>query len=240
MWFILHLTLPHFRIRHLDINWNILKKVQKQEAAKLQQVQLHLRNYGCWPSQRKLLLMTLLLPPPVNLHLPQFDPLNDLQRYFWWVLLCNVLFICIKSFSELFHFQKLKNPQSSIFPLKISTPSSCTMALGSTQPLTEMSTRNLPGGKGWPACGSDNLTFICEPIVYKMWEPRCLTTLWAFTACYRIAFTCICYNSVCHQSRKKSFSLCMLTFFWHFPGMQLPHIYRGIPVTYDVLQRLSC
>jgi hypothetical protein len=25
------------------------------------------------------------------------------------------------------------------------------MALGSTQPLTEMSTRNLPGGKGWPA-----------------------------------------------------------------------------------------
>jgi hypothetical protein len=26
-----------------------------------------------------------------------------------------------------------------------------TMALGSTQPLTEMSTRNLPGGKGRPA-----------------------------------------------------------------------------------------
>jgi hypothetical protein len=25
-------------------------------------------------------------------------------------------------------------------------PSSCTMALGPTQPLTEMSTRNLPGG----------------------------------------------------------------------------------------------
>jgi hypothetical protein len=30
-------------------------------------------------------------------------------------------------------------------------PSSRTMALGSTHPLTEMSTRNLPGGKGWPA-----------------------------------------------------------------------------------------
>jgi hypothetical protein len=27
-----------------------------------------------------------------------------------------------------------------------------TTALGSTQPLTEMSTRNLPGGKGWLAC----------------------------------------------------------------------------------------
>jgi hypothetical protein len=29
--------------------------------------------------------------------------------------------------------------------------SSRTMALGSTQPLTEMNTKNLPGGKGWPA-----------------------------------------------------------------------------------------
>jgi hypothetical protein len=39
------------------------------------------------------------------------------------------------------------------------------MALGSTQRLTEMSTRNLPGGKGRPARGADNLTAICEPIV---------------------------------------------------------------------------
>jgi hypothetical protein len=30
--------------------------------------------------------------------------------------------------------------------LNLSNPSSCTMDLGSTQPLTEMSTRNLPGG----------------------------------------------------------------------------------------------
>jgi hypothetical protein len=57
------------------------------------------------------------------------------------------------------------------------------MALGSTQPLTEMSTRNLPGGKGRPAREADNLTAICEPILYKMWEPRRLTTLWAFMAC---------------------------------------------------------
>jgi hypothetical protein len=61
------------------------------------------------------------------------------------------------------------------------------MDLGSTQPLTEMSTRNLPGGKEWPAGEADNLTTICEPIVYKMWDPRRLTTLWAFTACYGIA-----------------------------------------------------
>jgi hypothetical protein len=39
------------------------------------------------------------------------------------------------------------------------------MALGSTQPLTEMSTRNLPEGKGRPARKADNLTAICEPIV---------------------------------------------------------------------------
>jgi hypothetical protein len=41
------------------------------------------------------------------------------------------------------------------------------MALGSTQPLTEMSTRNLPGGKGRPACKADNLTAIRVPIVYR-------------------------------------------------------------------------
>jgi hypothetical protein len=39
------------------------------------------------------------------------------------------------------------------------------MALGSTQPLTEMSTRNLLGGKGWPARKAENVTPICDPIV---------------------------------------------------------------------------
>jgi hypothetical protein len=41
-------------------------------------------------------------------------------------------------------------------------PSIRTVALGSTQPLTEMSTRNLPGGKGRPAPKADNLTSIWE------------------------------------------------------------------------------
>jgi hypothetical protein len=44
-------------------------------------------------------------------------------------------------------------------------PSSRTMALGSTQPLTEIRTMNLPGGKGRPARKADNVTAICEPIV---------------------------------------------------------------------------
>jgi hypothetical protein len=39
------------------------------------------------------------------------------------------------------------------------------MALESTQPLTEMSTKNLPGGKGRQTRKADNLTAICEPIV---------------------------------------------------------------------------
>jgi hypothetical protein len=41
-------------------------------------------------------------------------------------------------------------------------PSSCTIAPGSTQPLVEMSTRNLPGGKGWPTHRADNLTAVSQ------------------------------------------------------------------------------
>jgi hypothetical protein len=39
------------------------------------------------------------------------------------------------------------------------------MALGLTQLLTEMSTRNLSDGKGRPALKTDSFTAICEPIV---------------------------------------------------------------------------
>jgi hypothetical protein len=55
------------------------------------------------------------------------------------------------------------------------------MALGSNQPLTEMSTRNLPECKGRPAGKAENLTAI--------FEPRRLTILLASTACYRDIFT---------------------------------------------------
>jgi hypothetical protein len=41
-------------------------------------------------------------------------------------------------------------------------PSSHTMALQSTQPLTEMSTRNFPGGKKRPACRAYNFATIHE------------------------------------------------------------------------------
>jgi hypothetical protein len=67
-------------------------------------------------------------------------------------------------------------------------PSSRIMALGSTQPLTEISTSNLPRGKGRLARKPDNFTAICEPIVQKMWKARRLTTVWASKACYRDSF----------------------------------------------------
>jgi hypothetical protein len=47
------------------------------------------------------------------------------------------------------------------------SPSSRTMALGSTQPLTEMSIRNLPGGEKRPARRADNRAAIYEPNVRK-------------------------------------------------------------------------
>jgi hypothetical protein len=41
--------------------------------------------------------------------------------------------------------------------------SSHTMTLGLTQPLIEMSTRNLPGGKGRLVHKADSLAATCEP-----------------------------------------------------------------------------
>jgi hypothetical protein len=38
------------------------------------------------------------------------------------------------------------------------------MALGSTEPLTEMYTRNIPWGKVRPAHKAENLTAICDAI----------------------------------------------------------------------------
>jgi hypothetical protein len=54
-------------------------------------------------------------------------------------------------------------------------PSSRTMALGFTQPLTEMSARSRKimflGSKVRPVRKADNLATICEPIVYTMYDP---------------------------------------------------------------------
>jgi hypothetical protein len=47
----------------------------------------------------------------------------------------------------------------------LANPSGRTMDLGSTQPLTGMSIRNLPMDKGRPAHKADKLTAISEPSV---------------------------------------------------------------------------
>jgi hypothetical protein len=51
------------------------------------------------------------------------------------------------------------------FFFNLPDPSSRTMTLGLTQPLTQIITRNIPVGKGRSARKTDNLTAICEPIV---------------------------------------------------------------------------
>jgi hypothetical protein len=69
------------------------------------------------------------------------------------------------------------------------------MALGSTEPLTELSTRNLPGGKGRPARNA--------------WEPHghlwadFLENMGASTACYRDSFTFSYYNIIYYSSKSK-------------------------------------
>jgi hypothetical protein len=64
------------------------------------------------------------------------------------------------------------------FPIYLILPDPI-IALGFTQPLTEMSTRNHLGreGKVRPAGKFDDHTAICESIVLTMGNPRRLTTL---------------------------------------------------------------
>jgi hypothetical protein len=52
--------------------------------------------------------------------------------------------------------------------LKRPSLSSRTMALELTQPLAEMSAMNLPEGKARPALKTENLTAICEPLIWNM------------------------------------------------------------------------
>jgi hypothetical protein len=56
---------------------------------------------------------------------------------------------------------QIQFPMRSLNFFNLPNLSSQTIDLGSTQPLTEMSTRKLPGGKGRPARKPDILTTIC-------------------------------------------------------------------------------
>jgi hypothetical protein len=62
-----------------------------------------------------------------------------------------------------------------------------------------MSTRNVPGGKGRPAHKADNITAICQPIVYKMQEPRRLTNPMGLHGMLQIEFYLL--NIVGHKNK---------------------------------------
>jgi hypothetical protein len=63
-------------------------------------------------------------------------------------------------------------PEGTKGTFSLPNSSSSTMALGFTQPLTEMNTRYLPRGKAPPARKADNLTAICEPTVSQPYRPQ--------------------------------------------------------------------
>jgi hypothetical protein len=79
------------------------------------------------------------------------------------------------------------------------SPSDHTMALGSTQPLVKMSTRNIPGGKGG-RCVRLTTSPPSRAECHEIREPKCPGTLWAtpsllrdcFTFMYTYIYTYIC------------------------------------------------
>jgi hypothetical protein len=121
------------------------------------------------------------------------------------------------------------------------------MALRLTQPLTEMSTKNLQRGKGRPVRKADNLTAIFEPIIWKMWEPRRLTSLWAFTASYSdnfaffytLKFFLYEVHFIIHCRNYGSTAwLCLVTSFSVF--LSRPFLYLALWFLWYVLYSVLC
>jgi hypothetical protein len=62
------------------------------------------------------------------------------------------------------------------------------MALGSTQPLVKMSTRNIRGGKGG-RCGRLTVSPHLRAECHEIWEPKPSGTFWATPGLLRDSFT---------------------------------------------------
>jgi hypothetical protein len=60
-------------------------------------------------------------------------------------------------------------PEDTILHTHTHTHAYVYVTPGLNQPVTEMSTRNLPGFKALPARKADNLAAICQPVVQTMW-----------------------------------------------------------------------
>jgi hypothetical protein len=104
-------------------------------------------------------------PPVLETMLPEretnFHLLSRIRMYGVEFLFPMPLYVVYFSMGRRSYFYYME--VSGFFNLP--NPSSNIVALGPTQPLTEMSTRNLPGSKGPLARKTDSLTSTCEPIV---------------------------------------------------------------------------
>jgi hypothetical protein len=85
---------------------------------------------------------------------------------------------------------------------KLPNPPILFMAVELSQASNRNQYRESSWGKG-PLELEADLTAFCEPTIYKMWEPRCLTTLWASTACYRDSFAFLMAKSFSNKRMGK-------------------------------------
>jgi hypothetical protein len=100
------------------------------------------------------------------------------------------------------------------------------MAPQSTQPLTEMSTRNLPGGKKWPVHRTDNLAAICEPNVWKNVGASTSRNPKGLHGLYRDNFT-FYWGKI----QKPSINIAAEFQMKHFLNMSLEHYCYACPVS---------
>jgi hypothetical protein len=118
-------------------------------------------------------------------------------------------------------------------------PSGRTMALGSTQPLTEMSTRNISwGAKGGRCVGLTTLPPSCADCL-QIWEPQppgilmaCPGLQWdwfTFTFILRVQIY-KCHRSVLHKIRAFSRNMCKkfpyTRFYENLKGVSIPDAWR--------------